>query len=263
MPTIEASPPEIREPESSPAETTSPAPAGDNAPTQPRPWTGARIARIAAVSGLVTLIALAVCLLMFTEKGQILLHDPRKLHSDVVNFVKARPVTAPVIYLGVYTVFGVLSLPIWWLQLFAGMAFGLPLAVLYSEVASTISAVLAARFANWLAADWFHRLESHLAKLRKMDETFGKNGLLVVMAVRLCHVLPFGLSNYAFGLTTMKPRDIALGTLLGGLPAIITYASLGLGGKPLEDWRFVTGLVILNAILVIPVAVQYFLKRDS
>ena len=172
------------------------------------------------------------------------------------------PITAPLSYAALYITLGVLALPVWWIQIIGGMAFGLPLAVAYTQIAATISAVLAARFSHWLAADWFHRLEEHLARLRWLDETFGKNGLLVVMAVRLSHVLPFGLSNYAFGLTTMRTRDIAWGTFLGGLPAVCTYVAIGVGGRPLSDWRYVVGIVILNAILIVPLAVRYLVGRS-
>jgi uncharacterized membrane protein YdjX (TVP38/TMEM64 family) len=142
------------------------------------------------------------------------------------------------------------------------MAFGLAGGVIYSQIASTISAVVAARFSHWLAADLMHRLEAKLERLRSLDETFGSNGLLVVMAVRLTHVLPFGLSNYSFGLTTMRTRDIAWGTLLGGLPAAAGYVALGVGDKPLTDWRYVVGLVVLNILLLIPLAVHYLWNRE-
>jgi uncharacterized membrane protein YdjX (TVP38/TMEM64 family) len=222
---------------------------------------GARIARWVAGLAMIGLIAAAAWMLFFTSRGQLLVKNPRALGQDVSGFVEEHPITAPVAYVAAYVVLGALALPVWWLQLLSGMAFGLPMGVIYSEIAATISALLAARFSHWLAADWFHRVEDHMQKLKSLDETFGKNGLLVVMAVRLCHVLPFGLSNYAFGLTTMRASDIALGTVMGGLPAITVYVAMGTGGRPLTDWRFVTGLVFINAMLLVPLGVKYLGRR--
>ena len=224
---------------------------------------GVRAMRFAAMLVLVALIAAALCALFFTDRGNILMHQPRLLRTDVLRLVARHPLTAPLAYIGAYIIFGVLALPLWWLQILGGCAFGLPIAVIYSQFASVIGAVAAARFSHWLAADWFHQLEARLARLRALDETFGHNGLLVVMAVRLSHVLPFGLSNYAFGLTTMRSRDIAWGTLLGGLPAVSTYVAIGVGGHPLSDWRYVTGIVILNAVMIIPLAVHYLSRRPE
>jgi uncharacterized membrane protein YdjX (TVP38/TMEM64 family) len=229
------------------------------------PRIGARFAagaRMLAVIVLISLVLLASAALILTQRGQILLHNPRLFRGEVDAIVIRHPIASPFSYVVIYTVLGVLALPLWWLQILAGAAFGLPLAVLYTQIASTIGAVLAARFSHWLAADWFHRLESQIVRLRSLDETFGKNGLLVVMAVRLSHVLPFGLSNYAFGLTTMRTRDIAWGTALGGLPAVCTYVAIGVGGHPLSDWRYLTGIVVLNTILIVPLVAQYLLKRD-
>jgi uncharacterized membrane protein YdjX (TVP38/TMEM64 family) len=230
-------------------------------PPPPARRSAAGIARVIAVTALLALILLASAALLFTQPGQLLLHNPRYLRSDVAQFVLRHPIDAPLLYIAVYIVFGVLALPLWWLQILGGAAFGLPLGVAYTQLAATIGAVLAARFSHWLAAEWFHRLESHLQRLRALDEAFGKNAFLVVMAVRLAHVLPFGVTNYAFGLTTMRSRDIAWGTLLGGLPAVCTYVAIGVGGHPLSDWRYVVGIVILNAVLLVPPGVQYLLRR--
>jgi uncharacterized membrane protein YdjX (TVP38/TMEM64 family) len=221
----------------------------------------AGIARVVAVTALLALILLASAALLFTQQGQLLLHNPRYLRGDVAEFVARHPIDAPLLYLAVYIIFGILALPLWWLQILGGAAFGLPLGVAYTQLAATIGAVLAARFSHWLAAEWFHRLESHVQRLRSLDKTFGKNAFLVVMAVRLAHVLPFGLTNYAFGLTTMRSRDVAWGTLLGGLPAVCTYVAVGVGGHPLSDWRYVVGIVILNAVLLVPLGAQYLLRR--
>jgi uncharacterized membrane protein YdjX (TVP38/TMEM64 family) len=223
--------------------------------------TAARVGRIVAIVVLLSLVIAAAAVLFLTPRGQILLHNPRQLRGDVGRLVSHHPIGAIFFYGFVYISLGVLALPLWWLQILAGMAFGLPLGVAYTQIASTAGAVLAARFSHWLAADWFHRLEKSLTRLQSLDETFGRNGLLVVMAVRLCHVLPFGLSNYAFGLTTMQTRDIALGTLLGNLPAVCVYVAIGTGGHPLSDWRYVAGIVVLNILLVLPLAVHYLVAK--
>jgi uncharacterized membrane protein YdjX (TVP38/TMEM64 family) len=223
---------------------------------------GAKVLRIAAVMILLILVLLVLAALLLTQRGQILLHNPRLLRDEVNAFVGDHRFSAPMLYIAVYVILGVLALPVWWMQILGGMAFGLPIAVIYTQAAATTGAVTAAWFSHWLAADWFHRLESQLDRLRSLDETFGRNGLLVVMAVRLSHVLPFGLSNYAFGLTTMRTRDIAWGSLLGGLPAACTYVAMGTGGRPLSDWRYIVGIVVLNAVLIIPLIVHYLMKRE-
>src|SRR5689334_20891649 len=142
-------------------ETTTPPP--PDSPTAPPARSGARLARIIALLVLVLLIALAATALLFTERGNTLLNNPHQVRGEVVNFVHHHPFTAPLVYVATYVFMGLLALPLWWLQILAGYAFGLPLGVVYSQTASVIGAVTSARFSHWLAADWFHKLESRLA----------------------------------------------------------------------------------------------------
>jgi uncharacterized membrane protein YdjX (TVP38/TMEM64 family) len=110
---------------------------------------------------------------------------------------------------------------------------------------------------RWIAADWFHkRIENRMEKIRKLDEMLGHNGLLVVITVRLIHVLPFGLCNYALGITQVSLLDIAIGTLLGHIPAISFY--VGMGTPYFRDWRFFVVLASINVILLAPWLLRYF-----
>jgi uncharacterized membrane protein YdjX (TVP38/TMEM64 family) len=93
--------------------------------------------------------------------------------------------------------------------------------------------------------------------LSSLDEKMGHNGFLVVMAVRLSHVLPFALSNYAFGITRISVRDVALGTALGGIPAVAISVLLGADVHPLHDWRVMCIIAAVNVVLIVPVAVRY------
>ena len=225
------------------------------------PANGARLARMIAILLLLSVTATAATLLLMTPQGRDLLSNPREMRTTVTRIVQQHRLVAPLVFILVYALLGTLALPVWWLQTIGGMAFGFVGGVACAQIGSTLGAVVSARFAHWLAADWMHRVEERLDRLRSLDEMFGHNGLLVVMAVRLTHVLPFGLSNYAFGLTTMRLRDIAWGTLLGGIPAAAVYTGIGVGDHPLRDVRYIAGIVILNVLLLVPLAVQYFWKR--
>src|SRR6185436_6076927 len=102
----------------------------------------------------------------------------------------------------------ILGLPVWWLQILAGYGFGLLMGVIWSQIGATLGATTVFQISRWLGADWFHqKVESKATKLKAIDERLGHNGLLVVMAVRLMHFLPFAISNYLFGLTTITAID--------------------------------------------------------
>jgi uncharacterized membrane protein YdjX (TVP38/TMEM64 family) len=158
----------------------------------------------------------------------------------------------------VFVILGTLALPVWWLQILAGYGFGLWLGILWSDVAATIAAVAAASISRFLLGEWFHtRIESHAARLRALDEKLGHNGLLVVCGVRLAHFIPAGISNYAFGVTTISIRDIAVGTLLGGTPTVATFVTIGAARHLVSDWRFLVAIATLNVLLLGMLVVRY------
>jgi len=222
-----------------------------------------KIATLRLVLGLLlaaAIIAAAVWLFGTQEGNQYL--DPKNIHHLGRRFrdwVQGHPLSAPAAYVALYILLGILALPVWWLQIIAGRGFGLWIALALTQLAATVAAALAVAISHYLVGDWLRvELASRRARLMELDEKLGHHGLLVVMAVRLVHVMPFSLSNYAFGLTQIRPRQAALGTLLGNVPTAAFYISIGAGVHPWRNWHFMLALAVVNAILIIPLALRYY-----
>jgi uncharacterized membrane protein YdjX (TVP38/TMEM64 family) len=174
------------------------------------------------------------------------------------SFVQQHAVLAPLVYIGIYLLLSILALPVWPLQMLGGFSFGLIEGVSLSVVASTIGSTIAVALSRWFAGDWFHhRVEDRMEKLKKLDEILGHNGFLVVMTVRLIHFLPFGICNYALGLTLVSYTDVILGTLLGGIPACMWYVGLGTHTRPWRNWKFDLLIATINIILLLPLILRY------
>jgi uncharacterized membrane protein YdjX (TVP38/TMEM64 family) len=172
--------------------------------------------------------------------------------------VGSHRIIAPLVFVLLYVALGVLALPVWWLQILAGYGFGLAMGIVWSQLAATLAAVGAAAISRFLLWVWFHtRVESHAARLRALDEKMGHNGLLVVCGVRLAHFIPAGVSNYAFGLTRISLRDIAIGTLLGGTPTAASFVTVGAARHLLSDWRYLAAIAVLNVGLLGLLVVRY------
>ncbi len=203
-------------------------------------------------------LGVAVWFLFATPAGRAVRDDPRRAAAGVHGVVAAHPAGSVAAFLAAYVAVAVLCLPVWWLQVAAGVAFGLWGGGGLSLLASAVGAAVTAGLAEWFAGAWFHaRIEARAARLRWLDETLGHNGLLVVMTVRLTHVVPFGVSNVALGLSRVSTRDVLLGTLLGNVPAVAVYVGLGAGYHPLTNWRFDAAVGGVNVVLLVPLAVRY------
>jgi len=218
----------------------------------PNPW------RIVLLIALLCVIAAAAYVLFFTDPGAQLRADPHLAGRHFKAWVKSHHLIAPGILLLLYFI-GTLSLmPVWWLQILAGYGFGFWLGTAYSLVGATIGAVASFLMSRLLLADYVRRrFESRNAKLRELDEKMGHNGLLIVMAARLMHFLPFGVSNYLFGVSRITLMDVVLGTFLGNAPAIALYVAVGAGLHPFRNWRFMVALAVANILLLVPVALRY------
>jgi uncharacterized membrane protein YdjX (TVP38/TMEM64 family) len=214
--------------------------------------------RAAMIAVLLILLCGAIYFLFFTAPGQELRGNRKQLEADVRAMVHRHRLIAPAMFLSTYLLFAVLALPIWWLELIAGMAFGLWAGTFWSVIGGTIGATITVIISRWIAAEWFHeRIESRMDRLRKLDQTLGHNGLLVVMTVRLIHLLPFGLCNYALGLVNVRLTEVILGTFLGGIPAAAFYVGEGAGMHPWRNWKFMMVLAALNVLMLLPLAARY------
>jgi len=102
-------------------------------------------------------------------------------------------------------------------------AWGIPVS-LAAAVASAATSFGVARalgrgaFARWLLAR---------PRARALAELAEEGGLATVALIRISPLLPFTPSNAVLGLTGLKPRDLALGTLLGMAPGIALYVWAG------------------------------------
>jgi len=225
-----------------------------------------RVIRILVFCLLICAIITGLCLLFFTQKGREVREDPRHVVANLLLWIQAHPIHAGLWFFGLYILMTLLMLPVWTIQMMCGFALyrifgtvpGVILAVAICQIAATASAMIAFHFSRWLAADWFHKkVEAKMHKLKSLDEKLGHNGFLLVMAVRVMHVLPFAISNYMFGLLTITAADVLIGTLLGGIPGVLLYVALGAHPRMVGNWRFVTAMVIINVILIVPVALRY------
>src|SRR5258706_4138122 len=217
------------------------------------------VARVLLVVFLVCLVAAAVYGLFFTTYGEQARDKPHLAGLEFQKWVSAHRLIAPAILLLLYMLLTLALMPVWWLQILVGYAFGLWLGIAYSLTGAMLGAVASFLMARTLLADYVHtRFEAKHTKLRALDEKMGHNGLLIVMAARLMHFLPFGVSNYLFGISRITLMDVVLGTFLGNAPMIALYTAMGAGMKPLRNWRFMVCLTIANIVLLVPVVLRYW-----
>ena len=217
-----------------------------------------RAARIVVLVLLIAAIVATAVLLLTSEQGRRALREPHVIGADFRAWVRAHSTVAPIVFVALYVTLALLMVPLWWLQVLAGYGFGLIAGVMWCQLGATIAAPAAAGISRWVAGEWFARhVESKMPRLRAVEEKLGHNGLLVVMAARVLHGMPFGLINYAFGLMRVPLIDVAVGTLIGGIATVTIYVAIGADHTLLANWRFIAIVVLIHLVILVPLVLRY------
>ena len=121
------------------------------------------------------------------------------------------------------------------LTLGAGAVFGVPESVAAISLGSTLAAAVAFLVGRTLARGWIENRIAGNAGFRALDRAVAANGFRIVLLTRLSPAFPYGVLNYAYGLTKVRFRDFVLASWLGMLPGTLLYVSLGRGAKGVAD----------------------------
>jgi uncharacterized membrane protein YdjX (TVP38/TMEM64 family) len=102
-----------------------------------------------------------------------------------------------------------------------GTAMGTPLAL-----AGVTGAALAQMFVSRRLAAGHHG-SLMPERLRGAEDFLTRHGTVAVMESRIVPLLPYGVINFSAGLTTLRFREMALGTVVGASPKVFAYTALG------------------------------------
>lgn len=160
---------------------------------------------------------------------------------------------APIFYILLYTIGTILILPSTPLNLSGGAIFGIWWGTLWTTIAAVTAAVVAFYYSRTIGRDWIaEKLQGRIAAL---DAEMQQGGLFYMFAIRLLPIIPYGMVNFAAGLTSISFQDYFMGTILGTIPGILPFVMMGAGLKaitqgdilPLMCALALTGMLVAGA----------------
>jgi uncharacterized membrane protein YdjX (TVP38/TMEM64 family) len=134
-----------------------------------------------------------------------------------------------------------------------GTAAGAPLAL----VGVTLAALVQMWVARFLAGEHVGALLPQ--RTRGLEEFLTRHGAVAVMESRIVPVLPYGVVNYSAGLTRLRFRDMAVGTVVGAAPKVFAYTALG---GSLTDLASPEAIVAIAVLVVLALAGALFVRRQ-
>jgi uncharacterized membrane protein YdjX (TVP38/TMEM64 family) len=136
-----------------------------------------------------------------------------------------------VLYAGVYALATVLFLPGWIFTVGAGVAFGLVWGTVAAITGATLGATLSFLIARYLARGAVSKRLEKNKNFKQIDSAIGKQGWKMIGLLRLSPLIPFNLSNYLYGLTSIAFMPYVIASFVGMLPGTVLYVYLGAVGK--------------------------------
>jgi uncharacterized membrane protein YdjX (TVP38/TMEM64 family) len=198
----------------------------------------------------------------------ILVLSPLRLWMlALVTWVQAQGAAAAAIFAAVYFAAALLLVPGSVLTLGAGFLYGVVVGSLLVIPTSIVAALAAFAIARRLGRPWVERRVARDPRFAVLDRAIGRAGFKITLLVRLSPIFPYGLLNYALGVSRVGFRDYAVATAVGMLPGTILYIYLGslvtsasdLGHHPAGGWLYWVGAAIT---LVVTVAITVIGRRE-
>ncbi len=187
------------------------------------------------------MIAIGLFWIIATIIGVILLGGINQKYLQ--SWLQQMGMWAPILYIFVYSIATICILPSTPLNLTGGAIFGSVWGTVWTSIAAIVAAVLSFIFSRTIGRKL---VEKKLAgKWEKIDREMHQGGFFYMFAIRLLPLIPYGIVNFAAGLTSIKFRDYFFGTLLGTVPGILPFVMMGAGLTALKQGDFLPLLVAL------------------
>ncbi|KJH73136.1 TVP38/TMEM64 family protein [Aliterella atlantica] len=179
--------------------------------------------------------------------------------TQIQAWLKSAGIWAPIAYIALYVVATVLVLPSTALNLTGGAIFGPWLGTLWTSLGAIIAAIVAFAFTRTVGRETVARRLA--GRWQAMDAEVRRGGLFYMFAIRLVPIMPYGLVNFAAGLTSISFKDYVLGTTIGTIPSVLPFVLIGSSGLKAFTTGDVLPLVGALALTGVLVAVSTWYRR--
>ena len=131
---------------------------------------------------------------------------------------------APLFVTAAYVFGGLIAIPVTLMMIATVVVFGTWQGLLYALAGSWLSAMLLFAIGRRMGRDTVRRFAGGL--LNRLSRKLSETGLLTVITFRIVPVAPFSVINLIAGVSEIRWRDYALGTLIGMLPGAVAIVLL-------------------------------------
>ena len=167
-----------------------------------------------------------------------------------------------ILFIPFYAAWVTLLLPGVWVSMLAGALYGTYLGSVLVFFGGSIGAIISFILGRTLFRNWVQERLVALPKLQLLLQVVSKEGVKLIVLTRLSPVFPFGLLNFAYGLSEVSLKDYIYG-LFAIIPGTILFCGLGslagevvrfreiLSSRDSIGFSFVNIIGILSTLLIV------------
>jgi uncharacterized membrane protein YdjX (TVP38/TMEM64 family) len=182
--------------------------------------------------------------------------------ADVQAWIQKWGFWSPLLYIILYVVATLLILPSTALNLSAGALFGPWQGTLWASLGAILAAIAAFAFTRTWGQRWTQR--RFQATWQSLNREIQQGGVSYMFAIRLLPIIPYGIVNFAAGLTSISFRDYLTGTLLGTVPGILPFVWLGSSGfKALSTGEWLPVAIALTLAGGLVLGATWYRRRSQ
>lgn len=162
-------------------------------------------------------------------------HDMNALLESTLTMIEGMGPLGYLYFGLLYILFDVLAIPAVALTASSGYLFGLVNGTVMVLTCATIAATVSFFIGRTFLRGWASKIISESDRWRVVDKAIGKEGFKVILLLRLSPLLPFALSNYLYGVTSVDFVSYITATFLGFAPGSFGVVYFGSAGKALTE----------------------------
>jgi uncharacterized membrane protein YdjX (TVP38/TMEM64 family) len=197
--------------------------------TELKSWLNERAAILRGISAVLAVLSIAVIYWVAPVREIV-----EWLRSDDSAF----DMVGAFLFVAAFVALTACCLPVWIMPVLAGAIFGAWRGALIASGSCVLAAAVTFAGGRFVTGTALRTRLQSSPRLRALERTASEADWRLVAAVRVSHFLPFGLQNYALGLTGIRFPSYVLATWIATLPGIVLQAYIGdVGFLSVESWK--------------------------
>ena len=208
---------------------------------------------------------IAVILFVITMSILSVILPVKEWIREFIGWVQQLGPAGVIVFILAYALATVLFLPGWIFTVSAGLVYGIVGGTLVALTGAIIGATLAFLVARYLLRKNIEEITKKNPRFAAIDQAIGRDGWKIVGLLRLSPLIPFNLSNYFYGITSIRFVEYVAVSAIGMIPGTLLYAYLGAIGQATvsggaaqhSKWQY----VLLGIGLIATIAVTILVSR--